>query len=296
MRNASEPGWDGPANLRDAVRVAVRPAAPGAPASLVALGGRVHAADAVAKRHASALDAFATREGPPLGRVGERRRPPARARARGARCRPPRRGGLPVPIVVAALETDGRSWTRRSATARAASWWRRPAPGNTHPDLLRAAVDAQARGRPGRPRLADRARGPSGRSTPSRAAARPGRAPGSSSRATSPPSRRASRSRSGWAPACAGDGLRALLAGDAGGPLTRRLTGRDRRTRSGRRPAILGATVSRHPRRNRVDDQPDEMPGKQDLNKRLETVELGPLPDHARRLRPPARTCRRAPG
>src|SRR5450759_2950117 len=63
MRNASEPGWDGPANLRAAVRVAVHPAARGA-GVLVVLGGRVIAADDVAKRHSSALDAFVSPVGP----------------------------------------------------------------------------------------------------------------------------------------------------------------------------------------------------------------------------------------
>lgn len=147
MRNASEAGADGPGNLRDAVRVAAAPGARGA-GVVVALGGRVHAADAVAKRHASALDAFATRDGPPLGRVGERS---VSLRPRGPRrVLPvtPLAAVLPVPIVVAALETDGgqldaavRDGARGIVVAATGS-------GNTHPDLLRAAVDAQAAGVP----------------------------------------------------------------------------------------------------------------------------------------------------
>ena len=58
MRNASDPGWDGPANLRGAVRVAAHPAARGA-GVLVELDGLVIAADDVGKRHSTALDAFA---------------------------------------------------------------------------------------------------------------------------------------------------------------------------------------------------------------------------------------------
>jgi L-asparaginase len=103
-------------------------------------------ADAVAKRHASALDAFATRDGPPLGRVGVRA---VRLRARGPRrtlAVTPAAAALPVQIVVAALETNGaqldaavRDGARGIVVAATGS-------GNTHPDLLRAAVDAQAAG------------------------------------------------------------------------------------------------------------------------------------------------------
>jgi L-asparaginase len=147
MRNASEAAWDGPANLRSAVRVAAATAARGA-GVVVVLGRSVHAADAVAKRHASAVDAFATRDGPPLGRVGERG---IRLRARGPRRTlpaTPTAARLPVEIVVAALDTDGaqvdaavRAGVRGIVVAATGS-------GNTHPDLLRAAVAAQAAGVP----------------------------------------------------------------------------------------------------------------------------------------------------
>lgn len=145
MRNASDPDWDGPANLLGAVRVAAAEAARGA-GVLVVLGGQIHASDAVAKRHASAVDAFATREGPPLGRVGEGG---VRLRPRGPRRRLPvipAAAALPVPIIVAALETTGaaldaavRDGARGVVVAATGS-------GNTHPDLLRAAVDAREAG------------------------------------------------------------------------------------------------------------------------------------------------------
>ena len=145
MRNASDPGWDGPANLLGAVRVAAAEAARDA-GVLVVLGGRVHAADNVAKRHASAIDAFATREGPPLGRVGEGG---VRLRQRGPRRRLPTipaAAALPVAIIVAALETTGaaldaavRDGARGAVVAATGS-------GNTHPDLLRAAMDARDAG------------------------------------------------------------------------------------------------------------------------------------------------------
>jgi L-asparaginase len=147
MRNASEPAWDGPSNILGAVRVAVSAAARGA-GVVVALGGHVHAADAVAKRHASALDAFATREGPPLGRVGEGT---VRLRPRGPRRTlpgVPAAAVLPVPIIVAALETDGTSLDSAVGGGARAAVIAATGSGNTHPDLLRAAVEAQAVGVP----------------------------------------------------------------------------------------------------------------------------------------------------
>jgi L-asparaginase len=147
MRNASEPGWDGPANLRAAVRVAAHPAARRA-GVLVALGGRVIAADDVAKRDSSALDAFASRAGRPLGRVGERR---VTLRARGPRRRlqpTPAAAAGPVEIIVAALETDGRALDRSVGSGVRGVVVAATGSGNTHPDLLRAARDAMAAGIP----------------------------------------------------------------------------------------------------------------------------------------------------
>jgi L-asparaginase len=147
MRNASDPGWDGPTNLRAALRLAAHPAARGA-GVVVLLGGRAIAADDVAKRHSTALDAFASRSGQPLGRVGERR---LTIRRRG-----PRRRILPVPtaaagpiaIVVAAIETDGHLLDRAVGDGARGVVVAATGSGNTHPDLLRAAVDALAAGIP----------------------------------------------------------------------------------------------------------------------------------------------------
>ena len=147
MRNASDPGWDGAANLRAAVRLAVHPSARDA-GVLVAIGGRVIAADDVAKRHSSAVDAFASRSGRPLGRVGERR---VTLAPRGSRRRiapVPAGAGGPVEIVTAALETDGRALDRAVAAGARAVVVAATGSGNTHPDLLRAAIDAMAAGIP----------------------------------------------------------------------------------------------------------------------------------------------------
>jgi L-asparaginase len=66
MRNASELGWDGPANLMDAVRVAASPGARGY-GVMVVMGGRIFSALDVTKAHTHLLDAF---ESPGLGPIG----------------------------------------------------------------------------------------------------------------------------------------------------------------------------------------------------------------------------------
>ncbi|MFN2398449.1 MAG: asparaginase [Gemmatimonadaceae bacterium] len=66
MKAASDLGWDGPANLLDAVRVAASPDARGY-GSMVVLSGRAFAGIDVTKVHTHLLDAF---ESPGLGPVG----------------------------------------------------------------------------------------------------------------------------------------------------------------------------------------------------------------------------------
>lgn len=68
MRSASDPDYDGPANLRDAVRVAVSELVRGE-GVVVCLAGTVHAADDVTKTHASALDTFQSLNDGPLATV-----------------------------------------------------------------------------------------------------------------------------------------------------------------------------------------------------------------------------------
>ena len=67
MRPASDLGWDGPANLLDAARVAASPKSQGK-GRLVCLGDRIHSALEVTKTHTEARDAF---ESPGLGALGE---------------------------------------------------------------------------------------------------------------------------------------------------------------------------------------------------------------------------------
>ena len=69
MRSASEPGYEGPQNLRDAVRAAASDAFVGA-GVLVCMAGSIHAADDVTKTHASNLDTFQSLNDGPLATVG----------------------------------------------------------------------------------------------------------------------------------------------------------------------------------------------------------------------------------
>jgi L-asparaginase len=70
MRASDQASFDGPANLRDAVRVAGAASMRGA-GVVVSLAGTIEPADDVVKMHASALDAFASPNGGSLGRIGD---------------------------------------------------------------------------------------------------------------------------------------------------------------------------------------------------------------------------------
>jgi L-asparaginase len=146
MRNASELGWDGPANLLDAARIAASPAARGYGA-LAAFGGRVYAAIDVTKSHTHLPDAF---ESPGLGPVGVvddgavifRRAlvplPPLLA---------PVSLGTPVDIVLAWAGADGRLLDASLETARGvvlAALGR----GNVPPAMVPAVERWTAAGRP----------------------------------------------------------------------------------------------------------------------------------------------------
>ena len=63
MRTISEPGWDGPANLMAAVRVAAHPDS-GGRGVLVAVGEEIHAAAEARKWHTQSLQAFRSSHGP----------------------------------------------------------------------------------------------------------------------------------------------------------------------------------------------------------------------------------------
>ena len=117
MRNASELGWDGPANLMDAVRVAASDDARGYGA-MVVMGGRIFSALDVTKAHTHLLDAF---ESPGLGPVGvlddgavifRRALPPAPPLLQPAAL------ATPVDVVLASAGADARLLDASRATAR----------------------------------------------------------------------------------------------------------------------------------------------------------------------------------
>lgn len=70
MRTSSDDEWDGPRNLSDAVRVAADPAS-GARGCMVVFHGRILEGHLAAKMHTSAIDAFGTPHGVPMGSVNE---------------------------------------------------------------------------------------------------------------------------------------------------------------------------------------------------------------------------------
>ena len=103
MRSASDEGYDGPANLRQALIAAADPAM-ASQGVVVAMAGELHAADDVRKTHSHALDTFQSPNAGRLGRVTdagvalERSRTPARLP------RIPAAAALPVSMVTVVLD------------------------------------------------------------------------------------------------------------------------------------------------------------------------------------------------
>ncbi|HEX2755083.1 MAG TPA: asparaginase [Candidatus Limnocylindrales bacterium] len=148
MRSASEPGYDGPANLTAAVRVAssveVGRADVGA---VVVLGGTIEAADDVTKTHASAFDTFRGLNRGSLGRVEDDRivltseRGPRRQVAT-------ERAAARVFLVTATVATDGTPIAALHAAGADGFVVAATGAGNTAPALLAAAEAAIADGLP----------------------------------------------------------------------------------------------------------------------------------------------------
>jgi L-asparaginase len=104
MRSASEDGYDGPANLRDSVRVAASSALRGA-GVVVVMAGAIHAADDVTKTHTSSMTAFQSLNLGPLGEVNAGRVLVSRRRA-GRRHVATTRAAEPVPLITATVSMD----------------------------------------------------------------------------------------------------------------------------------------------------------------------------------------------
>jgi L-asparaginase len=146
MRSASEPGYDGPANLRDAVAAAASPLLRGSGVTVV-LGGTIEAADDVVKTHASSLTTFRS---PNAGSLGEvlaghvslfRARGPRRhVSTTAARER--------VHLVTAVTGMDGTLVDAAVAAGAEGLVVAATGAGNTSPGLLDAASRAMTRGIP----------------------------------------------------------------------------------------------------------------------------------------------------
>jgi L-asparaginase len=146
MRAASDDGYDGPVNLRDAVRCAASPALRGQGVCVV-LAGSIEAADTVVKTHASSLTTFQSPDLGPLGHVlGEgvlvaRRRGPRRhVRTDRASDR--------VFLITAVTGMDGALLDAAVAAGCEGLVVAATGAGNTSPSLLEAGVRAMAAGVP----------------------------------------------------------------------------------------------------------------------------------------------------
>lgn len=143
MRSASSPEYEGPRNLRDAVRCAAAPALRDA-GVVVVLAGQILAADAVTKTHASALDAFGALDTGPLGVVDD-------ARVRLVRPRGPRRHvdaatAGEVLLLRAHVAMDGRLLEAAASLRPDGIVVEGTGAGNTDARLLEAATRAMSDG------------------------------------------------------------------------------------------------------------------------------------------------------
>jgi L-asparaginase len=161
MRNAGDAGYEGPANLRDAVRVAASPAFR-EQGTLVVMGGLILPADDATKTHTDAYDAFRALN---LGPVGEVRGERVTVMSHRARRRQlpaiPDAAAEPIALITAVVATDGAllrlgvgAGARGVVVAATGS-------GNTDPDLLAAATEAIGTGVP----VVLTTRSPSGRAS-----------------------------------------------------------------------------------------------------------------------------------
>jgi L-asparaginase len=142
MRSASQEGYDGPMNLRNALVTAADPALAGH-GVVVAMAGELHGADDVRKTHSHALATF---QSPNAGRIGvvtdagvavERQRSPVRLPVI------PEAAALPVPILTAVLDSQPMLDVDPAGLVVAATGG-----GNTAPGYLELARSLMDRGVP----------------------------------------------------------------------------------------------------------------------------------------------------
>jgi L-asparaginase len=146
MRASDAAGFDGPANLRDAVRVAAAGSMRGE-GVVVCLAGTIEPADDVLKMHASALDTFVSPNGGSLGRVGPDGVTLFRRRA--GRRHVETSGAVErVHIITATVAMDGALLEAAVAAGADGIVVAATGAGNTDPALLAAATRAMDAGIP----------------------------------------------------------------------------------------------------------------------------------------------------
>lgn len=138
MRSASEPGYDGPANLFDAVRAAADPALADQ-GVIVVLDHSIHVADDVTKTHTAALDTFQSLNDGRLGSIIDGNVVLERHRDR-RRHVETSRAAERIGLVVAAVAMDGTPIAALAARGLDGLVVAATGAGNTSPGLLAEAI------------------------------------------------------------------------------------------------------------------------------------------------------------
>jgi L-asparaginase len=142
MRSASQEGYDGPANLRQALVAAADPAL-ASQGVVVAMAGELHAADDVRKTNTHALDTFRSPNAGRLGTVSDAGVILERSRAPTRLPRMPAAAALPVPMLTVVLDDPPAIATEPAGLVVAAA-----GSGNTPPAYLEIARALLARSIP----------------------------------------------------------------------------------------------------------------------------------------------------
>jgi L-asparaginase len=146
MRAASDDGYDGPANLRDAVRCAASLELRGE-GVVVVLAGSIDAADDVTKTHASELDTFRSLNFGPVGRIDGERVVVLRRRGRRRRVATDRAAER-VHLITAHVAMDGTLVDAALGAGADGFVVEATGSGNTSAPLLAACERAMAAGSP----------------------------------------------------------------------------------------------------------------------------------------------------
>ena len=145
MRAPHEDGFDGPANLRDAVAAAVSPELRHA-GVVVTLAGTLQPADDVTKLHTTAFTAFASPNGGTLGRVVDGGVAVDRPRAPRRRLLTVPPGGARVHLLTAGIGSDGSLLDAAVGAGAEGIVVAATGAGNSAPGWLEAAERAMAAG------------------------------------------------------------------------------------------------------------------------------------------------------